>query len=356
MELTNDPLIPDVFKEQEVSSPSPASLPAFAFIPDSWAKNGRILLDRYFERERFSPVLMVVVVAFLLFMLFQIIGAVVAIVLILPKLGNPPDMAKMMKLLNDDIASQLIGNTVGQFLGLALPIWFLTKFHTSQPRDFLRLRHFDVMTIFWAVVGLVVLYPVIVASGMLNAAIPVPSGFQEMDKMREELIKTMLMKSNVFFNFLAIAVTPAICEELMFRGYILRQLERKRNAVVAIIMTGVIFGMYHLSFAQVLPLSLIGIYLCYLTWKTGSIYPAMAVHLVNNGISVVAGSIYAKDKNFDPSALDKMPGPWYGIVFSVIISAFLFIGIRNLMIRANQRKLDSINPINEELYEREPTI
>lgn len=323
-------------------------------LPDAFAKNGEIALDRYFEREKFSPILLVILVAFSLFFLFQIIGAVVAIMFILPQVGNPPDMAKVMKLLESDIGTQLIGNTIGQFLGLLLPTLLITKLHTSQVADFLRIRNFHLPTILIAVLGLIVLYPLILATGQLNELLPKPSFFNEMDKMREDMIKNMLIKSNVVFNFLAIALTPAICEEIMFRGYIQRQMERKFTALTAILVTGFTFGMYHLSFEQVLPLSFIGIYLCFLTWKTGSIYPAIFVHLFNNGISVIVGSIYAKDKSFNPSDFDKIPAPWYGTVLSVMISLGLFWLIYQHLNRTYPKitsQNNKLNPLNPESNE-----
>lgn len=324
----------------------------FQTLPDPWAKNGFIPLDRYLERERFSPVLMAILVAIALFFLFQLIGGIVTILLVIPKLSFPPDATKLMKLLEDDVATQLIGNTIGQFLGMALPILLITKLHTTRSADFLRLRNFHLSTILWAILGLVVLYPTMMAVGMLNEMIPQPQALQEMDKLREKMIEMMLLKSNPFFNFLAIAVTPAICEELMFRGYIQRQFERSFRATTAIIVTGLIFGSFHLSFKQVLPLSFIGIYLCYLTWKTDSLYPAIFVHLFNNGISVVAAAIYTQNKSFDPTSLDKMPGPWYAVLTSVLVSLALFWLVNNNMNRITEARFTQQQSKTTNDYER----
>ncbi|HRK72900.1 MAG TPA: CPBP family glutamic-type intramembrane protease, partial [Rhodothermales bacterium] len=86
--------------------------------------------------------------------------------------------------------------------------------------------------------------------------------------------------------------------------------------------------------AQALPLSLIGIYLCWLTWKTGSILPAVVVHFVNNGFSVVMATALMNQKGFDPSKLEQLPLPWYGILPLVLVG---LIGFRYVMhrIRAN---------------------
>lgn len=333
MELTNTPLRP-ALAPTEVS---PQPEPSVPFLQDIFARNGRIPLDRYFEREQFKPWLMAILAAILFFLLFNILGAVVMIAMFIPKIagsGTPPDVSQISTLLLQDVWGQLVGNTFGQFLGLGLPMLWLARRHSSQPNDFLRLRKPDIPTLAWAVLGLFVLYPVIGLVSMVNGAIPKPQSFIEMDKMREAFILNVLKQSPIWFNLLCVAVTPAICEELLFRGYMQRQFERTFKPSTAILVTGIIFGAYHLSFEQVLPLSFIGIYLCYLTWKTGNLFPAILVHFVNNGFSVVMGGIMIHQKGYDPAKLDGMPDSWLATFFLAAIGLYLFTFVHKQL---NQR-------------------
>ncbi len=92
---------------------------------------------------------------------------------------------------------------------------------------------------------------------------------------------------NVAAVFLVVAVAPAICEEMLFRGVILHSLKAKYKISSAIAITAALFGLYHMSLIKFIPTGLLGLILCIVVWKTGSIYPAMLMHCINNAISVL---------------------------------------------------------------------
>lgn len=96
-----------------------------------------------------------------------------------------------------------------------------------------------------------------------------------------------LMEGNLPETLFVIALAPAICEELLFRGVIFRSMQKKYRISTAIILVGVLFGAYHMSMVKFIPTGLLGVVLCYTVYKTGSIYPAMMMHFVNNALSVV---------------------------------------------------------------------
>lgn len=96
-----------------------------------------------------------------------------------------------------------------------------------------------------------------------------------------------ILGDNVTAVFLVIAIAPAVCEEMLFRGVILHSLKAKYRIPSAIAITAVLFGLYHMSLVKFIPTGLIGLVLCIVVWKTGSIYPAMLMHFMNNAISVI---------------------------------------------------------------------
>lgn len=291
---------------------------------DPWSKPGWIPLDRFLERERFSPWFAGILVAFLLFILFNIIGGLVAVVLLLA--GAEPGMNPndMLGQLNEAISEQLWGNTLGQLLGLAIPVLLIARLHSSASLEYLRIRSTDLKLMALSVLGLVAIWPGVMLLVWLNDMIPVPDVFEQMDALRMEFIEKVLLENqNVWFNLFALAVTPAICEEFLFRGYLQRQMERSTSVVLALTVTGVIFGMYHLSISQVLPLSALGIFLCWITWKSGSIWPAVLVHFLNNAFSVISASILSNDPDFDVQQLDALPLPWYQILVLTILGLAL---------------------------------
>src|SRR5690606_25457866 len=82
-----------------------------------------------------------------------------------------------------------------------------------------------------------------------------------------------------------VALTPAVCEELVFRGILLQGLSREMPVTRAVLGSAVIFGAFHLSFETVirfLPTAWLGVLLGYEAWRTRSVYPSIMMHAINN--------------------------------------------------------------------------
>jgi membrane protease YdiL (CAAX protease family) len=83
---------------------------------------------------------------------------------------------------------------------------------------------------------------------------------------------------------LAALVAP-ICEELTFRGYVQTTLGLRRRPAVAIAGAAILFSAIHLDPVRLPALLLLGTTFGWLTWRAGSIWPAVAAHATNNGIA-----------------------------------------------------------------------
>ncbi|HYY05661.1 MAG TPA: type II CAAX endopeptidase family protein [Candidatus Limnocylindria bacterium] len=92
----------------------------------------------------------------------------------------------------------------------------------------------------------------------------------------------------VLAAILVIVVAPA-CEELFFRGFFYGALRSRFTPVAAALIDGLVFGGIHYTGAQTLavlpPLAMLGFVFCLLYEYTGSIFPTIALHAVNNSIS-----------------------------------------------------------------------
>jgi membrane protease YdiL (CAAX protease family) len=83
-------------------------------------------------------------------------------------------------------------------------------------------------------------------------------------------------------------VVAPICEELLFRGFIFSALRNWRGPWPAALITGVLFGAVHGLSApaqDLLPLAFLGFVLCLIYQQTGSLYPCIVLHLLNNSIA-----------------------------------------------------------------------
>jgi sodium transport system permease protein len=91
---------------------------------------------------------------------------------------------------------------------------------------------------------------------------------------------------------LAMAITPAVCEELFFRGYLQTALLQKLPWWGAILISAAVFGVFHISVGglvileRVLSSAMLGLLLGWICYRTGSVWPGIVVHVIHNGFVV----------------------------------------------------------------------
>lgn len=94
---------------------------------------------------------------------------------------------------------------------------------------------------------------------------------------------------------LAIAVVPAVVEELFFRGFLFNAFPKREHPWQAIFGTALLFGAFHILLLNILvierlvPTALLGVALGWLRWQSRSVYPGMVLHASNNGLLVLMG-------------------------------------------------------------------
>jgi hypothetical protein len=87
-----------------------------------------------------------------------------------------------------------------------------------------------------------------------------------------------------------VAVVVPICEEIIFRGMILRGLLARYQPLKAILLSALFFGAFHMNLPQFVNAFLIGLFLGYLYFKTHSLLFCISVHACNNAISFLRDS------------------------------------------------------------------
>lgn len=107
----------------------------------------------------------------------------------------------------------------------------------------------------------------------------------------------------------------------MYRGFFMNLIKRSGGPILAIIFSGLLFGIYHIRFTQIVPLSFLGILLGYLAWQSESIYPAMVGHFVNNALSVVL-AVLAPNLAIADTSSNSMP-PLIWVALSALVSGYL---------------------------------
>ncbi|MGD8329324.1 MAG: type II CAAX endopeptidase family protein [Acidobacteriota bacterium] len=190
----------------------------------------------------------------------------------------------MLMLLGLDTRLVLV---LSQFIALfGLALW-LARLMRLPLREAFSLR--PAAAVHWYMVAAAAL-PLQVAGGALQYAIlqnlPPDSAMRQL--MEETLNQFVAVDNGVdlLMLFAAAVVTAAICEEFLFRGLILGLLARRAGWVSAIVWSATLFAIYHLNPVVLLPVTLVGLYLGLLVWRSGSLYPAIAAHALNNGLAL----------------------------------------------------------------------
>lgn len=97
----------------------------------------------------------------------------------------------------------------------------------------------------------------------------------------------LLMDKPLIISILVIALMPAIGEELLFRGFVLGTIRKSYSVVMAIVVSSLVFGAFHMSLVKLLPTAILGAIFGYIGYKSGSIYIGMGLHFLNNLLSVL---------------------------------------------------------------------
>lgn len=95
-------------------------------------------------------------------------------------------------------------------------------------------------------------------------------------------------KAPLWLSLAAIAVAPAVCEELAFRGFILSGLQHARHRWVPIVVSALMFGVIHMIPKQQFNAALLGLVLGLLAVRSGSLLPGVLFHFIFNGSQVLA--------------------------------------------------------------------
>jgi membrane protease YdiL (CAAX protease family) len=177
--------------------------------------------------------------------------------------------------------------------------------------------------------------PLIEILSNVNQQLALPkwlSGLERWMKESEESARRVTMailKMNTLWdcikNLILIGFLTAVAEEFMFRGGLQTIMARlTKNIHAAIWITAALFSAFHMEFYGFLPRLLLGALFGYFVAYSGSIWPAVGGHFLNNGTAVIATYLYQKKHiKLNPDATDVFS--WWQYIFSLIIIIILLI-------------------------------
>lgn len=174
---------------------------------------------------------------------------------------------------------------------ILIPAVLMACFLTRSPREALRIRKTH-----WSVLAMAVLLGLTLHPTYLM----ISSFVQQMSPPTPEMLELMLPLSTLvsespwWMIVLLMALLPAVCEELAFRGFVFGGLVRQ-GTLRAIVLSAFMFGISHGVLQQSIPAFVIGLLIGWVSLRTGSILPCLLIHLTNNSMSTMLQRIAESD-------------------------------------------------------------
>lgn len=242
------------------------------------------------EKHGISPLVFAFLTIVAIFFLYQIVGGLITLLLF------------GMKPLEENLTEYRAITGIGQILFILLPTVLFVRLISNQPKDYLRINRPKLMSLFLPIIGIISLQPMLQIYMVFQDRIPMPQEVQSIVEKFRDMIDTIyrqLVSAGSLSELLSVtfivAIIPAFSEELMFRGLIQRTLEKSLSPLAGALVTGIIFAAYHLNPFSFIPLAAIGIYLGYITMRSGSIWVPIAAHFVNNALACITLYYNIKD-------------------------------------------------------------
>ena len=228
-------------------------------------------------------------------------------------------------------------SAVGTFLAPALLFsfsstrgWFRYPMADRLPKNSRLFLYILLLSVF--------LIPLVGYVAYLNEQLHLPEALasieewmQTQEEANNHVLETILGASDIptfLLNLLICAALPAICEEFLFRGTLQTLFQRWTGRPhIAIWLSGFIFSAIHLQFSGFFARWLLGAYLGYLFWWSGSIWLPVVAHFLHNALSVTAQLLVVRGVIADEQSVtfaEQIPA----VVASAILAAAFIALVR----------------------------
>ena len=222
-------------------------------------------------------------------------------------------------------------------ISFGLPAFFIAKFVESGRGAFsyIGMTHSpDITKYALVVVFMFAIMPAIELISSLNALYSFPDSlsgleeyFRNADARASQATQTALVADSFpmyILNLLAIAITPASCEEMFFRGILQNYFAGVvKNKHLTVLLTALIFSVVHLQFSGLLPRFILGAVIGYIYILTGSLWPSIVAHATNNMLVVSVAYFADVDVSQVPD-LGSYANPWWiaTLVSGLVVAVF----------------------------------
>lgn len=184
----------------------------------------------------------------------------------------------------NDITASFQLTVLDAMAGLGV-IWFvLRKYRVGW--DSLGLRKFNVLKSSALIIAMFVVFIAIAYMALILTKLLLP-GFDPNQAQVNEFTSAVTGNARII-SFLALVVIPPIVEEILFRGFMFPAFAGRVGIFIGALFSSLLFGFAHLQANVGVYTIVLGLLLCYMYKRTGSIIPGMALHMINNYVAFAA--------------------------------------------------------------------
>jgi membrane protease YdiL (CAAX protease family) len=219
----------------------------------------------------------------------------------------------------------ILGLWVTEALAIAVPAVIAVRAMGLSAAPVLGLRTPRPAHLVVAAVLALVNQPVVTFLTWAVRSLSPPAWVEEFDALQRVL--DTVFAQNAVGMILTVAIAAPLGEELFFRGFALPAIARSWGAAIAVALTGVMFSVLHLNRIGFLGLWEIGVMLALLRLWSGSLWPSVLCHAVNNALAGAAFLLGWEDPSSPPSPLLLVAGAVLTVA-GVIVAVRFLLGSR----------------------------
>ena len=178
-----------------------------------------------------------------------------------------------------------LGLLISQVLFIAGPAILAPRWFVLDRRTVLPLRIPRARVLAAAVLGTVGLHHLLTAYGAWQERFaPEPEAFRALF----DRLLAFDGPLDLLLLIVVVAVVPAVCEEILFRGFLQSGMVRVfESAPKGIACSAMVFALFHIFPWRIPLLMVMGLFLGYLAHRGRSLLPAMLAHALNNALSIL---------------------------------------------------------------------
>jgi uncharacterized protein len=278
----------------------------------------------FIERKNIHPVLFAFLSLAVVFILYQVVGGVISFFLV----GGTRINRENVNLLR-------LFTMLGQIVLIFAPTLLLSRLLSRKWQTVFPLRAPSWQESVAAVIALLSLQRIFEVYMYFQDNIPIPDVIRKLidpiRQMLDEMVKALLQSSSVhefLFVVVVVALVPAIVEEFLFRGLVQKSFSRSMKPLPAALLTGTIFGLFHLNPFEAIPLIGIGCFLGFLRYKSASMVLPVLLHFLNNLLAVIAVTFKMGDEKIIIAPTSDQPGVMIVLTQLVIFGALFAAAMR----------------------------